>query len=60
MLPANPRGQPGDTVWVDGQPITASTLTPSAQSSPSPLSIQDDATVAAVPVPSGTHAITTG
>ena len=57
---ALPGVQPGGTVWVDGQPITASTLTPSTQSSPSPLSIQDGATVAAVPVPSGTHTITTG
>jgi hypothetical protein len=57
---ALPGVQPGGTVWVDGQPITASTLTPSTQSSPSPLSIQDGATVAVVPVPSGTHTITTG
>jgi alpha-L-rhamnosidase len=57
---ALPGVQTGQTVYVDGQPVTASALTPSAQSSPSPLSIQDGASVAAVPVPSGTHTITTG
>ena len=56
---ALPGVQPGQTVYVDGQPTTASALTPSAQSSPSPLSIQDGTTVAAVPVPSGTHTIAT-
>jgi hypothetical protein len=57
---ALPGVQPGQKVYVDGQPVTASALTPSAQSSPSPMVIQDGATVAAVPVPSGAHTITTG
>ncbi len=57
---ALPGVRAGQTVDVDGQPVTASALAPSAQSSPSPLAPQDGATVAAVPVPSGTHTITTG
>ena len=56
---ALPGVQPGQTVDVDGQPVTANALTPSTQSSPSPLAIQDGATVAAVAVPSGTHTIAT-
>ena len=56
---ALPGGQPGGTVWVDGQPVTTTTLTPSAQSSPSPLAIQDGATLAVVPISSGVHTITT-
>jgi alpha-L-rhamnosidase len=57
---ALPGVQPGQTVDVDGQPVTTSALTPSALSSPSPMVIQDGATIAVVPVPSGTHTITTG
>ena len=57
---ALPGGQPGGTVWVDGQPVTTNALTPSEQSSPSPLAIQDGATLAVVPISSGVHTITTG
>jgi alpha-L-rhamnosidase len=53
---ALPGVQPGQTVNVDGQQVTATALTPSS----SPLSIQDGVTVAAVQVQSGTHTITTG
>ncbi|MCW2934643.1 MAG: hypothetical protein JWM19_5605, partial [Actinomycetia bacterium] len=56
---ALPGVQPGQKVYLDGQPVTASALTPSTQSSPSPLAIQDGATVEAIQVPSGTHTITT-
>lgn len=56
---ALPGVQPGHTAYVDGQPVTTSALTPSSQSAPSPLAIQDGATVAVVPVPSGTHTIAT-
>ena len=48
-LVALPGVQPGQTVYVDGQPVTTSALTPSAQSSPSPMAIQDGATVAVGP-----------
>jgi alpha-L-rhamnosidase len=59
-LVALPGVEPGARVWVDGQPVTTNALTPSAQTSPSPLAIQDGAALAVVPVPSGTHTIMTG